>query len=165
LDRYQVKATFFVIGRNVEKHPQLVRLALSEGHEMGNHSYTHARLILKAPWFIRSEVERTDRLLRELGVTQDVHFRPPYGRKLFVLPHIIATMHKKNIMWDVDSQDYEMPDSQVIKNNVLRRMRPGSIVLLHDGEGDCSQTVVATEMLIKELTEKGYEFRTVSDLI
>jgi peptidoglycan/xylan/chitin deacetylase (PgdA/CDA1 family) len=165
LDRYQIKATFFVIGRNVEKYPKTVRLILSKGHELGNHSYSHARMIFKSPSFIRSEIEKTDRLLNELGVTQDIHFRPPYGRKLLVLPYIITKMHKKNIMWSTDSADYEVPNPEAIKNNVLEHVRHGSIILLHDGEGDRSQTVVATEMLIKEMKEKGYEFRTVSALI
>jgi peptidoglycan/xylan/chitin deacetylase (PgdA/CDA1 family) len=165
LDRYQVRATFFVIGRNVEKHPEIARLVLLRGHELGNHSYSHTRMIFKSPSFVRSEVEKTDRLLSELGVTQRIHFRPPYGRKMLVLPYVIARMHKKNIMWDVDSTDYEVFDPETIVRHALRCVRPGSIILLHDGEGDCSQTVTATEMLIKDLRERGYEFGTVSELI
>jgi peptidoglycan/xylan/chitin deacetylase (PgdA/CDA1 family) len=122
-------------------------------------------MIFKSPFFVRSEVERTDRLLSELGVTRETHFRPPYGRKILILPYIIARMHKKNIMWDVDSTDYEVFDPETIVKRVLRCVRPGSIILLHDGEGDRSQTVTAIGMLIKDLRRKGYEFRTVSELI
>lgn len=165
LDRYQIKATFFVIGRNVEKYPKTARSILSKGHELGNHSYSHTRMIFKLPSFIRSEIEKTDWLLNKLGVTQDILFRPPHGRKLLVLPYIIAKMHKKNIMWSVDSADYQVLNPETIRNNVLEYVRSGSIILLHDGEGDRSQTVIATEMLIKDMKEKGYEFRTVSVLI
>jgi peptidoglycan/xylan/chitin deacetylase (PgdA/CDA1 family) len=118
LDHYQAKSTFFVIGRNVETHPETVRLIAFKGHKLGNHSYSHTRMILKSPSFIRSEVERTDQLLRELGVNQDTYFRPPYGRKLLILPYVIAQMQKKNIMWDVDPMDYKVLNPETIKNNV-----------------------------------------------
>jgi peptidoglycan-N-acetylglucosamine deacetylase len=164
-DRNQIKATFFVIGKIVEKHPETVRLLLSKGHEVGNHSYSHKSLISENPWFIQSEIEKTDKLLRELGVKQEIHFRAPYGRKLIVLPYILAKMGKKNILWNVDSKDYEASNSEVIENFVLEQIRPGSIILMHDGGGERSRTLAATEMLIKKLKEKGYTFKTVSQLI
>jgi peptidoglycan/xylan/chitin deacetylase (PgdA/CDA1 family) len=165
LDCYRIRATFFVVGRNVERHPETARLVLAKGHELGNHSYSHTRMVFKLPSFVRSEVERTDHLLSELGVTWETHFRPPYGRKILILPYIIARMHKKNIMWDVDSTDYEVFDPETIVKRVLGCVRPGSIILLHDGEGDHSHTVTAIGMLIEDLRRKGYEFRTVSELI
>jgi peptidoglycan/xylan/chitin deacetylase (PgdA/CDA1 family) len=164
-DRNQIKATFFVIGKIIEKHPETVRLILSKGHEVGNHSYSHKSLISENPWFIRSEIEKTDKLLRELGVKQEIHFRAPYGRKFIVLPYILAKMDKKNILWNVDSKDYEASNSEVIENFVLEQIRPGSIILMHDGGGERSRTLAATEMLIKKLKEKGYTFKTVSQLI
>ena len=84
---------------------------------------------------------------------------------MLILPYIIARMHKKNIMWDVDSTDYEVFDPETIVRRVLRCVRPGSIILLHDGEGDRSHTVTAIGMLIEDLRKEGYEFRTVSELI
>ncbi len=165
LERNQIKATFFVVGKMIEKHPETVQLVLSRGHELGNHSYSHKRLVFENPSFIRSEIEKTDQLLHQLGVKQEIHFRAPYGRKFVVLPYILAQMDKKNILWDVNSNDYKASSSEFIENYVLEHVSPGSIVLLHDGGGERSKTVAATESLIKKLQEKGYTFKTVSELI
>lgn len=162
LERNEIKATFFVIGKLVEKHPETVRLILSKGHEVGNHSYSHQQLIFKNPFFICSEIEKTDKLLRQLGAKQKIHFRAPYGRKLLVLPYILAKMRKKNILWNLDSKDYEAASSEVIENYVLEHVRPGSIILMHDGGSERSQTLIATERLIKKLQSNGYVFKTIS---
>lgn len=164
-DRHHVKATFFVIGNMIEKHPETVRLVLSKGYELGNHSYSHKRMVFNSPSFIRSEIETTDNLLRQLGVKQEIHFRAPYGRKLIVLPYFLAQMHKKNILWNVNPKDYGASSSAAIANYVLEKVVPGSIINLHDGGGDRSKTVAATEIIIKKLQEKGYTFKTVSELI
>ena len=71
LDRYQVKATFFEIGRNIEKHPEIVPMIVARGHELGNHSYSHTDMMFKPREFLLSEIEKTDKLLQELGVKQD----------------------------------------------------------------------------------------------
>jgi peptidoglycan/xylan/chitin deacetylase (PgdA/CDA1 family) len=165
LERNQIKATFFVIGNIIEKHPATVRLVLSKGHELGNHSYSHQKMTSENPSFIRSEIEKTDQLLRQLGVKEEIHFRAPYGRKFLVLPYLLAKMNKKNILWNVNPNDYKAPSSEVIENYVLEHVTPGSIILLHDGGGDRSHTVTATESLIKKLGERGYRFKTVSELM
>lgn len=165
LERHQIKATFFVVGKTVEKYPDTLRLILSKGHEIGNHSYSHKALIDEKPRLIGSEIQKTDQILRQLGVKDEIHFRAPYGRKLIVLPYLLAKLNKKNILWTIDSKDYEASNSEVIEASVLEHVRPGSIILMHDGGGDRSRTVVATERLIEKLKEKGYIFQTVSDLI
>lgn len=165
LERNQIKATFFVVGNIIEKHPATVRLVLSKGHELGNHSYSHQKMTSENPSFIRSEIEKTDQLLRQLGVKEEIHFRAPYGRKFLVLPYLLAKMNKKNILWNVNPNDYKAPNSEVIENYVLEHVSPGSIILLHDGGGDRSHTVTATESLIKKLGERGYTFKTVSELM
>jgi len=165
LERNQIKATFFVVGNIIEKHRATVRLVLSKGHELGNHSYSHQKMTSENPSFIRSEIEKTDQLLRQLGVKEEIHFRAPYGRKFLVLPYLLAKMNKKNILWNVNPNDYKALNSEVIENYVLEHVTPGSIILLHDGGGDRSRTVTATESLIKKLGERGYTFKTVSELM
>lgn len=165
LQRHQIKATFFVVGKAIEKHPETVQLLLSKGHELGNHSYSHKPLLFKKPGIIWSEIEKTDQILRQLGVKREIHFRAPYGRKLIALPYFLAKLRKKNILWDIDSKDYQASNPEDIENFVLERVHPGSIILMHDGGGDRSRTVVATERLIEKLKEKGYRFKTVSELM
>ena len=167
LDRYQVKATFFEIGRNIEKHPEIVKMIVARGDELANHSYSHKDMMFKPREVLLSEIEKTDKLLQELGVKQDsISFRPPWGRRFVVLSYLVSQMHKKLIMWDVDSQDYEKTHTvEDIANRVIENVRSGSIVVMHDGGGDRSKTVAATEMIVKDLQSKGYKFKTVSELL
>jgi peptidoglycan-N-acetylglucosamine deacetylase len=169
LARLQVKATFFVLGRQVEQYPETAKIILSQGHELGNHSYSHPKMLWKSPKFIRSEIQKTDRLLREVGVTGNIHFRPPYGLKFVVLPYVLMQLGKVTISWDVDSEDYQKLDSQAIVDNVLDLVKPGSIILLHDSldnlGGDRSKTITATEILIEKLLINGYQFKTISELL
>ncbi|WP_333383480.1 polysaccharide deacetylase family protein [Microcoleus sp. POL10_C6] len=167
LDRYQVKATFFEIGRNIEKHPEIVKMIFARGDELANHSYSHKDMMFKPQEVLLSEIEKTDKLLQEVEVKQDsISFRPPWGRRFVVLSYLLSQMHKKLIMWDVDSHDYEKTlTAEDIANRVIDNVRSGSIVVMHDGGGDRSKTVAATEMIVKDLQSKGYEFKTVSELL
>ncbi|HAC64481.1 MAG TPA: polysaccharide deacetylase [Cyanothece sp. UBA12306] len=165
LERLQVKATFFVIGKNIEQYTDTVRLIITKGHELGNHSYSHQQLVLKKPSFIREEIEKTEQILHQLGVNQEIHFRAPFGFKLFILPYILSNMGKKNIMWDVDPKDYASSDPDLIENYIIEHIKPGSIILLHDGGSDRSATVAATERIIPKLRNKGYKFKTISELL
>ncbi|MGB3263085.1 MAG: polysaccharide deacetylase family protein [Microcoleus sp.] len=167
LDRYQVKATFFEIGRNIEKHPEIVKAIAARGDELANHSYSHKDMMFKPREYLLSEIEKTDKLLLELGVKQDsISFRPPWGRRFIGLSYLVSQMHKQLIMWDVDSQDYEKTHTvDDIANQVIDNVRSGSIVVMHDGGGDRSKTVAATEIIVKTLQSKGYSFKTVSELL
>jgi len=167
LDRYQVKATFFEIGRNIEKHPEMVPMIVARGHELANHSYSHTDMMFKPREFLLSEIEKTDKLLLELGVKQDsISFRPPFGRRCVVLSYLLSQMQKKLIMWDVNSLDYDNTlTAEDIANRVIDNVRSGSIVLMHDGGGDRSQTLAATQAIVKTLQSKGYAFKTVSELL
>ncbi|MBE9096031.1 polysaccharide deacetylase family protein [Tychonema sp. LEGE 07203] len=167
LDRYQVKATFFQVGRNIEKHPEVVKAIAARGDELANHSYSHKDMMFKPREYLLSEIEKTDKLLLELGVKQDsISFRPPWGRRFIGLSYLVSQMHKKLIMWDVDSQDYEKTHTvDDIANQVINNVRSGSIVVMHDGGGDRSKTVAATEIIVKDLQSKGYSFKTVSELL
>lgn len=167
LDRYQVKATFFEIGRNIEKHPEMVPMIVARGHELANHSYSHTDMMFKPREFLLSEIEKTDKLLQESGVKQDsISFRPPFGRRCVVLSYLLSQMQKKLIMWDVDPQDYDNTlTAEDIANRVIDNVRSGSIVLMHDSGGDRSKTLAATQAIVKTLQSKGYAFKTVSELL
>jgi peptidoglycan/xylan/chitin deacetylase (PgdA/CDA1 family) len=166
LERYQAKATFFAIGEHIQKRPEITQEVIHRGHEMANHSFSHPSMVFKSPQFTRTEIEETDRVIRSLGFTEDILFRPPWGRRLLVVPLQMWQMRKKLIMWDIDSKDYrEDYTPEAIAQQVIDRARPGSIVVMHDGGGDRSRTVAATEIILDTLSQKGYRFETVSDLI
>lgn len=169
LNRLEVKATFFVLGKQVELYPETAKAIVSEGHELGNHSYSHPQMIRKTPAFLKSEIQKTDRLLRELGVTGNIHFRPPFGLKFLMLPYTLMRLGKVSVLWNLDSEDYQISDPTVVVDNLLARVSPGSIILLHDAlddlKGDRSVAIAATELLVEKLRSQGYAFKTVSELL
>lgn len=160
-----IKATFFVVGAHAEKHPDLIKAIYEGGHEIGNHTWSHPQLVWKWPQFTRDQISRTDALLRSLGYKGTIHFRAPYGIKFLVLPWILTESHRQHILFDVVPEDWKRPGVSSIVDRVVEKVRPGSIILLHDGRGDRSQTVAATPKIIHRLKEQGYRFVTISELV
>src|SRR5215510_13529880 len=132
LNEAGVKATFFVIGSELEQNLEEGRKIVAAGHELGNHTYSHKRMVLKTPSFIESEIERTDQLIRQAGYQSTIYFRPPYGKKLILLPYFLARTSRKTITWDVEPDSYPeiAADSNKIVAHVMEKTRPGSIILL-----------------------------------
>lgn len=95
LDEMQVKATFFLIGSELAQNLAEDRHRVAAGHKVGTHSYSHTRMLLVAPAFVQQEIEKTDQLIRAIGYTQPIHFRPPNGKKLFALPWYLAKTNRR----------------------------------------------------------------------
>lgn len=167
LGQRQVKATFFLIGAEIEQNPELARKIASQGHEIGNHSYSHTHMVLKSPSFIRDEVERTDQLIRDSGYEGAIHFRPPYCHKLVLLPRFLSETNRKTITMDIEPDSYPevADDPEKIINHVIERARPGSIILLHVMYKSREPSLQAVAGIIDRLKEQGYEFKTVSELM
>lgn len=159
------KATFFLLGENLVKNPEYIQKITSQGHDIGNHTWSHKQLIFKSPTFIKNEIEKTDSLIRSQGYLKDIHFRAPYGRKLFILPWILSSQGRKHILFDVAPDDWENPGIYIVIKRVISSVKPGSIILLHDGGGDRSQTVEATKSIIDILKKDGYSFLTISEML
>jgi len=162
-----VHATFFVIGGDLQQHPDEGKKIVAAGHELGNHSYSHTRMILVTPSFVRREIESTDKLIRETGFQGPIHFRPPYGKKLFALPYYLSKTGRKTITWDVEPDSYPeiASSSDKITEHVLSKVQPGSIVLLHVMYPSGSESMKAVKKIIDGLRAQGYSFKTVSELI
>jgi peptidoglycan/xylan/chitin deacetylase (PgdA/CDA1 family) len=165
LKKHNVQATFFVIGEHALQHPQEIHRMMEEGHEIGNHTWSHPTLVIRTPAFIRQQISQTDALLKSMGYTNEIYFRAPYGRKLLVLPWVLSKLHKTHILFDVVAIDWEQNSVQTMLDRVTTGVRPGSIILLHDGGGDRSSTVLLTEKIINSLENDGYTFCTISQLL
>ncbi|AEK44609.1 polysaccharide deacetylase family protein [Amycolatopsis mediterranei] len=165
LNSRQVPATFFLIGRDMAAHPDLARDIAAAGHELGNHSFSHDRMIGVTPSWVADEVEATDALIRAAGYTGEILFRPPNGKKLFALPHYLAEHHRTTITWDVAPDSDGTPDAATVESAVLGQVRPGSIVLLHAMYGSRAQTRQALGPILDGLKQRGYRFVTVSQLL
>ena len=163
LDQHHVKATFFMMGRNVERYPKVAREVLRRGHEIGNHSYSHPKLILMSPRRVRDEIERTDTLLRGIGVTGEIHFRPPHASKFIVLPCVLVQMRKLSVLGDVDPKEWKQRPAAVMTESILRQVRPGSIIGLHDPAG--AESLQTLKDILPALIALGFRFETVSELV
>jgi peptidoglycan/xylan/chitin deacetylase (PgdA/CDA1 family) len=163
LDHHRVKATFFMIGRNVERYPEVARDVLRRGHEIGNHSYSHPKLVLMTPRRVRKEIEDTDALLRGIGVAGPIHFRPPHAAKFIVLPLVLNDLQKLSVLGDVDPQEWKRPSAAVMTETILRQVRPGSIIGLHDPMG--ADSLETLQRVLPALAAQGYRFETVSALV
>jgi peptidoglycan-N-acetylglucosamine deacetylase len=158
-----IKATFFLVGKNVQAHPELVRRILAEGHEIGNHTWDHPQLSKLSDAQATDEIEKTQDAIRAAcGVTPTL-LRPPYGA-LNKPEHIwIPQQLKLNVIyWTVDTEDWKHPGAAAITQRVLAGARPGAIILQHDIHG---QTIDAMPAALDGLIAKGYHLVTVSQLI
>jgi len=161
-----VKATFYVIGQNLEKYPDFAKAIIENGHELGNHSYSHRRLILKSQKFIKNEIEKTNQLIRTFGHAGEITFRPPNGKKLFGLPWYSRQNNIRTIMWDVEPDTNFSGDVEKIVNYTLANTKPGSIILMHPFCGEtCTADREALSEIIDGLKTRGYNFVTVSELL
>jgi chitin deacetylase len=163
LDKYDAKATFFLIGQDIEKYPEEAAKLVEAGHQIGNHTFTHKRMVLKSPSFIKKEIEKTDELIRQAGYEGEIDFRPPYGKKLVGLPYYLHKHNRETIMWTLEPETYYTSTEEKVKN-VVENSKPGSIILLHpmyDGTGGTMQVI---EEILQKLTDEGYQFVTVDEL-
>lgn len=162
-----VPATFFVIGNQLAANRTAAERLVLAGHELGNHTYSHNRMLFKSPGFIEQEVEDTDRLIRAAGYPGPISFRPPYGKKLLLLPQYLARTGRTTVMWDIEPDSYPAVnrDASLITAHVLERVQPGSIILLHPWPESAAATRQAIPRIADELKAQGYRFVTVSELL
>ena len=163
LAAHHIKATFFVIGENVAEHPEIVSRAAREGHEIGNHSWSHPNLGKMSDESVRRQLQQTDDAIKSATGKRPTLMRPPYGS---ITAREKRWIHDEFgydiILWDVDPYDWKRPGPAVVRARILKETRPGSIVLSHDIHPG---TIEAMPSTFDELEAKGLKFVTVSELI
>lgn len=157
-------ATFYLIGREAEENPEAIAAITEDGHEIGNHSWSHDRLILKTPAAIRAEITRTETALRSAGYDGPLTFRPPYGQKLLILPGVLASMGLTTVMWDV-GLEAEGDSAEAYAARIVEAARPGSIIGMHVMYRSRAVDRAALPLVIDGLRAKGLTLVTVSDLL
>jgi chitin deacetylase len=167
LAKHGVKATFFVCGADIEKHRGAAAKLVAAGHELGNHSYSHKRMVFKSPKFIREEFGRTDALIRAAGHRGPIHVRAPYCKKLVALPLYFQQHDRIHVTFDVEPEsDPELDaDANRLVAHVIAEARPGSIILLHPWYRGRERSRAAIDPIIVGLKQKGYELVTVDELL
>jgi len=168
LKKAGIRATFFLCGQNVDRFPELARRIAAEGHEIGNHTYSHPYRVWKMPGRIAWEISRTsDTIERETGCRPKL-FRPPYGVRWFGLFPVLKRHELTPVMWSVSGGDWKLPAPQIAER-VIARTKPGAIILLHDGVplsevGDRKETAKALEEIVRAFGNR-YQFVTVSEIV
>ncbi len=163
--KFQARATFFVTGLAAKDNPGIVRNLLQAGHQIGNHSWSHKSMIFKSNEFIKKELLETDDLLENLAVNQPIHFRPPFMRIMFLTSYRLAKLGKLCFKASVSPKDFKAKSSIDIYKIVMRKIKPGSIVVLHDGGRAGSATLKALPLILIELQNRGLKAVTVDELL
>lgn len=167
LGERDVKATFFVLGRHAERWPDLVRRAAAEGHVIGNHGYYHRKLHFRSPRYVRDDLSRgTHAIEQAAGVHPDL-FRAPHGFRSPWVSAIARSLGQRTVGWSLGVWDSDRPGVDAIVQRTVAGARPGSILLLHDGDGydpagDRMQTARAVPRIVERLLEQGYRFDRVA---
>ncbi len=165
LKKYNIPATFFVVGTNVVRYPELITREIDEGHEIGNHTYNHAYLKNERRGTILNEIIDTERAIFEAADYRPKHLRPPGGMYNKEVCLLAGRLDYDIIIWDIDTRDWAKTPTDKIVNNVLTNVKSGDIILFHDFICGKSPTPEALEQIIPKLLEQGYSFVTVSELI
>ena len=167
LEEHDVKGTFFLNGSGIQQNMQSAIDLVNAGHQIGNHSHSHKRMIFMALDEVREEVDSTTALIRQVGFEGEIYFRPPYGKKLFILPYYLKSEGIKTITWNVDPETYPKiaGSSASIAGYVVKNSTPGSIILLHVLGSKNKESRDAIGPIIEGLRAKGYKFVTVSQLL
>jgi peptidoglycan-N-acetylglucosamine deacetylase len=167
LKQQDVKATFFLIGGELEKNPEEGRKIVAAGHEIGNHSFSHQRMLFVSSAFVKDEIEKTDALIRAAGYERQPLFRPPYGKKLFALPYYLSQNNRQTIMCDVEPESYPQiaKSAEAITKHVLDNTRSGSIILLHVMYDPQKKSLMSVKPIIEGLKQRGFRLVTVSELL
>lgn len=158
LEKYDAKATFFVVGKEVKKHPKIVKAAYEAGHEIGNHTFNHSRLTTLSSKQMKHQIQSTDAIIKATIGQNATLFRPPYGA---YNKTVINQLNVPLTMWSIDTLDWKHRDPKKTVQAINKQAKNGSIILMHDIH---QTTADALENILITLQKQGYEFVTVSEL-
>ncbi|MEO8235347.1 MAG: polysaccharide deacetylase family protein [Flavobacterium sp.] len=163
LKKYNAKAAFFCIGKNVEKHPEILKKIIAEGHIVGNHSYDHSRLFdFYRKDKLIAEIVRTDTLIEKISGKKTILFRPPFGVTNPSIKRALEVTKHHVIGWNIRSLDGIIKNEKLVFNRIKKLISPGGIVLLHDTS---LQSVKALEQLLQFIEENEYKVVSLEQLL
>lgn len=163
LKKYNAKATFFCIGKNIEAHPEILQKIIDEGHLVGNHSYSHSKFFdFYTEPTIREELQKTDSLLEKFTSKKINFFRPPYGVTTPSIRRALKFTKHKVIGWNIRSLDGGTKNQELILSRIKKRVSPGGIVLLHD---TAPHSVFVLEQFLQFLQQNNYQVVSIEELL
>jgi peptidoglycan-N-acetylglucosamine deacetylase len=161
LDKYHVKATFFLDGTWTKEHPDLAMMILEEGHEIGNHAYNHPDLTRKSRQETKNQIEKTNQVIKATLDISPKWFAPPSGSFNQATIDIAHSLNMYTILWTVDTVDWKHPNPSEMVQRVVSSVGPGSMILMHPTDS----TAEGLSQLILDIENRGYKLGTVSDMM
>ena len=162
LKRLDVKATFFLVGRQAQMYPDLVKALAADGHNLGNHTYRHSHMTSISKRDQQKEITTCGEVIRDITGKAPHLFRPPGGHYNVQVGRMATALGYRVILWTGNSGDYDSPGTKVIEKRILRHTEDGDIFLFHDG---IDQTLQCLPEIISTLRAKGYRFVTMDEMI
>ena len=171
LRRYQVKATFFVCGQNVERCPETLRRVQADGHIIGNHSYSHSFPFFRSRKFFARQVDLTQAAIERVTGKRPTFYRPPYGARWLGLQPVLEARGLRLVNWSNTGYDWKLGTEEIVRET-LKKLGPGSIILLHDGRNnlppqsvDRSATVQALPAILEGARKAGFAFVSLEEMV
>lgn len=161
LSKYNAKATFFMLGENVERNNWIPKRIIDQGSEIGTHTWNHKNLNKLNKEEILNQITSSSNKINEFSNIEVKYFRPPYGNVNEQVKQVAREQNKYIILWNVDTEDWKSKNAEMVTNHVLENVKDGDIVLMHD---IYLSTVEACEKIVEELTNRGYRLVTISEL-
>ncbi len=165
LDEFEISATFFVIGQNIEYFPKVFEKLADSRHEIGNHTYSHPKLIKESPEGLAEELARCEQAIARYGREKCTLFRPPEGVRNAVVASVTKEKGYRSVYWNLDTLDWTGRSADAIVQTITSGVKNGSIILCHDYIVGGGHTVEALARVIPKLLKEGYRFVTVSELL
>jgi len=169
LAAHKASATFFMVGREVESFPGIAQRVVAEGHDVGNHSYSHASYLFQRAAETQNQVRRAQSVIAETIGVRPLIARPPYGVRTRAYFRATRDLGLQTVQWEVAGFDWKRITPRQIADNVLRKTRPGSIILLHDGDSEKKvsrkNTVEALPLIIEGLRDRDLQIAPLSQLL
>jgi peptidoglycan-N-acetylglucosamine deacetylase len=162
LDRYNAKATFFLVGEKAEQAPDLVKAEIAAGHSVGNHTYHHVNLTKIPERLVATEILACGDVIKSITGNQPHLFRPPGGDYNALVAQTANALDYTIVLWTDDPADYASPGAKVIEQRTLDTLRPGGIILIHDG---VQQTVDVLPQLLRALQQRGFKCVTIDEMM
>ncbi len=164
LSQYHATATFFVLGSQAKRYPSLIKAEVAQGSEVANHGWGHLNLRQVGAARMWQDARNTSRLLESLRVPESPFYRPPYGLTNQALLRLFEAHGYTVTLWSIDTRDWALPGVDTMTTIIQTQMKPGAIILMHDGGGVRKQTLAALQWVLSTYSRRGWRFVTLSRL-
>jgi peptidoglycan/xylan/chitin deacetylase (PgdA/CDA1 family) len=161
LDQEGIKATFFFIGNNIQKHPELVEQVFKGGHTVGNHSLSHPFMPALSRAKMALEIDQTNRLIEEIIGEKPTLFRPPYGLIDIRGAKLLEERRMSAVYWGAVTQDWRNIGHDAVVDHIIRRLPTARLIVMHEGHDIADQCLKATATIVKRVKHLGYEFAAI----